>query len=73
MKVKMLKNEKGSPDGLTVVYYKEGSEYDLTDRLAEVFIGMGVAEEAEKKKPVVEENKAIEEVKEKKIFKKKKK
>jgi len=45
MKVRMLSSGLGSPDGISVVCYKPGEKYDLPDPLANMFIGMGKAEE----------------------------
>jgi len=44
MKIKMIRNEKGSIDGFTVKLYEAGSEVDLPEDLAEVFITIGAAE-----------------------------
>lgn len=44
MKIKMLKSKKGSVDGVTVKLYTIGSEVDLPEDLAEVFLSIGVAE-----------------------------
>jgi hypothetical protein len=42
--VKMLRNEKGSPDGLAVQVYNKDQEYDLPDSLSDVFLKIGSAE-----------------------------
>jgi hypothetical protein len=46
MKIKMLRTENGSPDGLRVRLYEEGMAEDVADELALAFIGMGAAEAA---------------------------
>jgi hypothetical protein len=38
MRVKMLQDAPGSPDGITVQDYTEGVEYDVPDRLGDVFV-----------------------------------
>ena len=44
IRVLMTKTEKGSMDGVTVLEFEKGVEYDLNSELAEVFIDeMGVA------------------------------
>ena len=45
MKVRMLSSGIGSPDGINVICYKPGEKYDLPEPLANMFIGMGKAEE----------------------------
>lgn len=44
MKIKMIKNKKGSIDGVTINVYTIGSEVDLPEDLAEAFLLIGVAE-----------------------------
>ena len=44
MKIKMLRSEKGSTDGVTINVYKAGSEIDLPEDLAGAFISIGAAE-----------------------------
>jgi hypothetical protein len=44
MKIKMIRDEKGSVDGFTVNTYKVGSEVNLPEDLAKVFILIGAAE-----------------------------
>ena len=44
MKVRMLVSKLGSPDGIRVHDYEVGKEYDLPDRLANIFIAEGWAE-----------------------------
>jgi hypothetical protein len=44
MKIKMLRTEKGSIDGFTVNVYEVGSEVNLPEDLAKVFISIGAAE-----------------------------
>jgi hypothetical protein len=45
MKIRMLSPGVGSPDGINVICYKAGEKYDLPGPLANMFIGMGKAEE----------------------------
>lgn len=62
MKIKMKKTEFGSPDGITNVKFEQGQEYDVTDRLAHVFVEqMKVAEYMGEKKmeKTAPDNKAI--------------
>lgn len=40
MKVKMLKNTKGSIDGFTVKMYIEGNEYIIPESLGDVFVDL---------------------------------
>ena len=42
-KVKMNYSTQGSPDGMRVTIYQGGYTYDLPDRLADSFIGIGAA------------------------------
>jgi hypothetical protein len=42
-KVKMNNSTQGSPDGMRVLNYQGGYEYDLPDRLAKSFVEMGAA------------------------------
>jgi hypothetical protein len=73
MKIRMLKTENGSVDGIRVKAYEQGVEYDLTNtqgerELAAAFVAAGMAEEVEdtptaplleqKAGPIAEENKA---------------
>lgn len=51
MKVKMLKNAKGCPDGHTLTEYAAGNVYDISDDLAACFIS---TQEAEEVKPAKE-------------------
>jgi len=44
MKVRMLKESQGSPDGIQVKTYKVGEIYDLPESLASVFLKLGWAE-----------------------------
>jgi hypothetical protein len=44
MKIKMIKTEKGSEDGIHVNEYVIGKEYEICESLAKVFIKMKVAE-----------------------------
>lgn len=38
MRVKIIKNQPGSPDGVTVIDYRAGQVYDMPDHLAVIFI-----------------------------------
>ena len=38
MKIKMLKKERGSLDGITVKIFEENEIYDVNDSLADVFV-----------------------------------
>lgn len=38
MKVKMLKTTKGAEDGITIKEYHAGTEYDMQEKLAKVFV-----------------------------------
>lgn len=74
MKVKMLQNAKGSPDGIQVCDYQKNVIYDLNESLANSFIEQGLVELVEEKAADLEyENKAIEGVKENKESKSKRK
>ena len=45
-KVRMLKTERGSPDGIHINVYKKDKDYTITDSLAHTFVKkMGVAME----------------------------
>jgi hypothetical protein len=44
MKVKMLKTEKGSVDGIQVQVFEKGTEYDIPEKLAKIFVGINAAE-----------------------------
>ncbi len=50
MKIKMLKTENGSEDGRFTKTYEQGKEYEVLERLAEVFISIGVAEKVDSPK-----------------------
>lgn len=41
VKIKMLENRTGSPDGRSVFSYARGEQYDMPDGLAEVFVREG--------------------------------
>ncbi len=49
-KVKMNYSIEGSPDGMRVCIYQGGYEYDLPDKLADVFINIKAAEHVEVRK-----------------------
>jgi hypothetical protein len=63
MKIKMIKNERASNDGIIIDKYIKGKVYDVSDILVDVFVNqMKVAEiykepVIEKKKVEVSENK----------------
>lgn len=59
MKIKMLRNKLGSNDGITTRMYIEGEEYEVSEALAESFIGEGLAEVVGEKAEKPVENKAI--------------
>ena len=54
MKVQMLVSKKGSPDGIRVFLYESGKEYDLPDRLANIFIAEGWAEKVIEHEPTLQ-------------------
>lgn len=59
MRVKMLVDAPGSPDGVTVNEYTEGEVYEVTESLAAAFVANGLAVEdvvdvAPDAEPVVE-------------------
>lgn len=45
MKIRMLIDQKGSPDGIQVNEYEAGKKYDLPANLAQVFLDNNWAEE----------------------------
>lgn len=45
MRVKMLTDAPGSPDGVTINEYVEGDVYNVTDQLGEVFVQHELAED----------------------------
>lgn len=47
MKIKILKTVPGSVDGIKIITYEEGVEYDLPKELADAFILKGYAENLE--------------------------
>ena len=60
MKIKMLKSQSGSNDGIEVRLYEEGQQYDVGEDLGNVFLKMKVCEiikeeDIEKKKKMVGE------------------
>lgn len=60
MKIKMLRNAMGSNDGHTVRHYEADEEYDVSEDLANSFIGEKLAEAvAGEKAEAAPENKAI--------------
>lgn len=62
MKIVMLKEAKGSQDGIKVETFEEGVEYTVAQSLGRVFVSSGVAELATEK-AAKEEKKAAETVK----------
>jgi hypothetical protein len=60
MKIKMLKSEMGSLDGLVVTMYEEGKEYEVNEDLFGAFTRMGACEPSEGKFSQFEEEKAVE-------------
>lgn len=44
-KIRMLVTHRGSPDGINVNEYQAGQKYDLPERLAQIFLDAGYAEE----------------------------
>lgn len=55
MKVKMLKNERGSQDGLYIQNFVEGEIYDIVQDLASVFVDVMKVAEYIKDEPVSEQ------------------
>jgi hypothetical protein len=57
MRIIMERTQDGSPDGITVLRYHQGEEYDAPDTLAHIFLGEGWAREVvpEPDTPVLEE------------------
>lgn len=51
-RVRMLESARGAEDGIQVKLYEEGEEYDLSPRLARIFISGGKAKEVEDRGPV---------------------
>lgn len=47
MRVKMLEDAPGSPDGVTVNEYDEGVVYEVSDALGVVFVREGFADETD--------------------------
>lgn len=45
MFIRMKQTANGSPDGNNVQTYEEGQAYDVPDRLGEIFVGAGLADE----------------------------
>jgi len=76
MLAKMTKTTKGSPDGIKVVEYKAGGQYNLPESLYHIFKKIGVCQDVEvkavknapeNKMMQVPDNKVPEEVVEEKI------
>lgn len=59
MKIKMTKTKDGSSDGINIDTYEKGKKYDVSDSLAENFVGQGVAKEDKEKAPEIEEEELI--------------
>lgn len=68
IRVRILKPCSGSPDGITVIHYESGTEHDLPDDLAKVFIEMGVAGPVEDKTAVPAEDKAVRRVRRRRMM-----
>lgn len=49
MRIKMLRNKMGSPDGFTVKHYAMGQEYDVPESLAATFFADKDAEKVQEK------------------------
>jgi len=47
--VKMLIDQRGSQDGITIEEFNKGEVYTISDRLAEIFIDSKIAKEYEEK------------------------
>ena len=54
MRVKMLKDAPGSPDGITVNEYLKGDVYEVTNSLGAAFIAQGAAQSDQTKKPALD-------------------
>jgi len=69
MKIKMLETRMGSPDGVSVLAYTEGEQYEVPDSLGRVFIAEGWAVAGrikagrKKDKGAAPENKSISKIK----------
>jgi hypothetical protein len=59
MKIKMLKNERGSQDGLYIQNFVEGEVYDIVQDLASVFVDVMKVAEYVKDEPVIVEQKSM--------------
>ena len=59
MKVKFLKDCKGSENGYTVLTFKKGEIHEVSDSLAESFIDMGVIGLVEEKAATAPVNKSL--------------
>lgn len=57
MKIKMLVDAPGSPDGVTVNQYAEGETYEVPADLGDVLVAEGHAERVQATKPKPERNK----------------
>ena len=56
MKIKMLKTTKGAEDGIAVKEYIQEQQYDITEKLAKIFVDvLKVAEFVQEKELVVKE------------------
>lgn len=51
MRIKMLKDAPGSPDGVTINEYSEGEAYNIADELGAVFVNFGYAVEIDHDDP----------------------
>jgi hypothetical protein len=52
MKIKMLRNERGSQDGVLIQNFKEGETYDVVANLASVFVDVMKVAEYVKDEPI---------------------
>ena len=52
MKIKMLKTERGSQDGVLIQNFKEGETYDVVANLASVFVDVMKVAEYVKDEPI---------------------
>jgi hypothetical protein len=57
-RIRMLVDKKGSPDGIQVQLYKTGQVYLLPERLADIFLKAGWAEEDKTLEAMIETKEA---------------
>lgn len=55
MRIRAVRTLTASPDGITIVEYREGVVYELPPRLSEIFLreGWGILEDGPKEQPAV--------------------